>query len=117
MSNPVTDLRFLRENTFGNQATMRELIELYLNSTPGMISQMREANDSGNLNGLQRIAHKLKSNIHTMGMKKVLEILDKIEHAGNDEISTEQIAQYLVEIEEQYEISKEELQGELLNLD
>lgn len=71
-------MEFLRENTFSVE-NMRELIEIYLNTTPLMYNELLTASENNNKDLMKRTAHKLKSNMNTMGVLEGSAILDKIE--------------------------------------
>lgn len=110
----VIDLEFLRENTFSID-NMRELIEIYLTTTPLMYKDLCAAMDEGDAEKVRKMAHKLKSNLNTMGISTGSEILDVVEHeAEKNRIDT--IGDKLIDLGKVIGRSEEELNSVLQEL-
>ncbi len=65
---------------------IRELIEMFLKNTPGMIEEMGRALEAGNAKELRRLAHTLKSNAGTLGAMRLSSAcrqLEALADAGN----------------------------------
>ena len=83
MAAKYTDISFLRENTFNNTKTMRDLIQIYLDTTPEMIARLNEVAQNYDVNEIKTAAHKLRSSFSTMGVVTADELLSEIENSTN----------------------------------
>lgn len=81
MVTKYTDMGFLRENTFNNSGTMRDLIQIYLDTTPEMLNKLAHEADSFNVQGVKSTAHKLRSSFSTMGVVEADDLLHEIENS------------------------------------
>ncbi len=87
MENDFTDFTFLRENTFGSMVNYLELLNIYIRTTPGMLSELEERVGAQAWPEARRVAHKLKSNLNTVGAHSASAILHDVEtrlQAGGD---------------------------------
>lgn len=75
-----TDMGFLRENTFNNTGTMRDLIQIFLETTPEMITELKDAADVFKVDQISATAHKLRSSYSTMGVAIADPILANLEN-------------------------------------
>lgn len=81
MEMQYSDMSFLRENTFDNTNTMRELIQIYLDTTPEMLENLKDAADNFDETKVKNAAHKLRSSFGTMGVAPADELLHDIENS------------------------------------
>lgn len=63
------------------QETLRELIELYLGESPGLLKNLHAAVDEGDATALQRAAHSLKSSSANVGATTISATFGEIEAA------------------------------------
>lgn len=63
-----------------------ELINMYLNSTPDRVAQMKLAHEKNELKRLSEIAHSLKSSSGNLGAMGLHKICQSLEHAGSKQI-------------------------------
>lgn len=89
MKNRITDLAFLKQNSFGDSDIYRELLSIFVRTTPEMVEQMQDANNKGDLHHLSQVAHKLKSSIQAVGLAQVYPLLDELEHHIADKTHAE----------------------------
>ena len=80
MTNRITDLAFLKQNSFGDADIYRELLTIFVRTTPEMVAQMQEAINRNDLRLLSQVAHKLKSSIQAVGLHQVSLMLEELEH-------------------------------------
>lgn len=66
----------------GSDEIQRELLKLYLSSTPTKIKSFHELFDSGNLEGLKKEAHSLKSTSLNMGCEFLAHYSERLEKGG-----------------------------------
>jgi PAS domain S-box-containing protein len=82
---PVLDpatMRNLREMVGGDAEFLRELIHTFLQDTPRMLSDMRQALADGDAAVLRRAAHSLKSNSAEFGAKTLSGLCRELEAIG-----------------------------------
>lgn len=86
---------------------LQDVIESYLEDTPMLIEEMREAVERGDWEDLSRIAHSLKSSSGIFGAKYMVELCRAIEAAAREraapEERTAQVSRQLRELAEAYE--------------
>ena len=111
-----TDLKFLKENTLGNSAYIAELIELFLSTTPLMVADLKRCYKTNDWNALRKVAHKLKSNLHTMGIEETYSSIAKLETLPENDIEIEKIGLLVEKIDKVVELSYQELNEELKTL-
>ncbi len=92
----------LREMVGGDVEFMIELIDVFLNDAPRMLSDMRQSFESGDAEVLHRAAHSLKSNAAEFGAIGLSDLCREIETLskagavdGTDELVTRAKAEYV----------------------
>ncbi len=58
---------------------LAELIDVYLRDSPGLIGQMREGLAAGDVDGVRRAAHSLKSNSASLGANRLAGVARELE--------------------------------------
>lgn len=76
----------LSEMASGDDEMMLELMELFLEQTPGMIENLRTAFDNSNRSEMAANAHTLKPTFTYMGMPEAFEIVQDLEKYRDEEI-------------------------------
>lgn len=76
----------LSEMASGDEEMMLELMELFLEQTPGMIENLRTAFDNSNRSEMAAKAHTLKPTFTYMGMPEAFEIVKDLEKYRDEEI-------------------------------
>lgn len=79
MNTHITNLSFFKQNSFGDTVLYRELLSIFVKTTPEMVGQMQAALQNNNYDQLSKIAHKLKSNVQSVGLQHVYNVLEDIE--------------------------------------
>ena len=85
----------------GAAGLLNQIIQRYLDDTPTQIAQLRAATTSGNIEGMTRSAHSMKSSSYSVGAKRVAELARDIEAKGRDN-TTDGCHALLAELEKQY---------------
>jgi HPt (histidine-containing phosphotransfer) domain-containing protein len=75
-------LAALLDSVGGDTEFMKELLEAYLQSTPGLFATMRKAAADGDGPGLQRAAHSLKTGSANMGALAFAAQCKELENVG-----------------------------------
>ena len=75
-------LAALLDSLGGDVDFLKELVDAYLNSTPGLFAAMRQAAAAGDAAGLQRAAHTLKTGSASMGALGLAAQCKQLEEMG-----------------------------------
>ncbi len=70
-----TNLEYLMKRTNSNPNLMSEMISLYLEQTPTLISEMRRSFDAGEWSALQAVIHKMIPSFSIMGISSDFEMI------------------------------------------
>ncbi|NVO02295.1 MAG: Hpt domain-containing protein [Bacteroidetes bacterium] len=114
MDGNVIDLQYLKELSSGNREFEIEMIDMYLEQTPEIVSEIGEAFQSNDLKKVKSLSHKLKSSVIIFGAKLLHEKLAEIEELAADDNNLAEISGLLKIVEEQSKLSIELLQKEKL---
>jgi HPt (histidine-containing phosphotransfer) domain-containing protein len=79
-------LEKLFEDTGGDRAFLRELINSYLDDAVGLVAVMRHAVDESSAVELRRAAHTLKSNSASFGARALVGMCQDLEQRARDGI-------------------------------
>jgi two-component system sensor histidine kinase/response regulator len=77
---PVFDHAAALERFGGDQALMREILDLFLEETPMLLGQIRAALAAGDTEVLERSAHSLKGSVGTFGAKPAARAAQELEN-------------------------------------
>jgi len=128
-----TNLSYLEQHTRSNPALIREMIAIYLEQTPPLVSAMKESFEQKNWHSLYAAVHKMIPSFSIMGLeakyeimaKKVQEYARQHSEAGqanlpilahNGTTNHEEIADYILQIENICEQTCKELTPMLTQL-
>jgi HPt (histidine-containing phosphotransfer) domain-containing protein len=75
-------LAALLDDLGGDVGFLKELVDAYLDSTPGLLAAMRQAAANGDAAGLQRAAHTLKTGSASMGALALAALCKELEDVG-----------------------------------
>jgi two-component system, sensor histidine kinase and response regulator len=89
---------------------LRKVVELYLANTPTLLQTMREAESGGDAEKLKAAAHSFKSSSANLGALKLADVCMALETLGRAG-STEGALPLLMQVEEEYRVVREALQG------
>jgi HPt (histidine-containing phosphotransfer) domain-containing protein len=78
----------LLDSLGGDVDFLKELVDAYLDSTPGLFATMREATQAGDATGLQRAAHTLKTGSANMGALLLAALCKGLEEMGRSGLLT-----------------------------
>ena len=65
-----------------------ELIELFINTTPGDIAKLNTAINSGDFNAAEKAAHSIKGAASSLGLTEISNEAKKIEYAAKEDPGT-----------------------------
>jgi HPt (histidine-containing phosphotransfer) domain-containing protein len=97
--------------TIADPATLVELLDAFLEDSPGLIEQMRLGLAAGDIQGVQRAAHSLKSNSLSFGGRRLADASRELEMVAKSG-TLEGAAPKLATVETEYTL----LQPKLMEL-
>jgi two-component system, sensor histidine kinase and response regulator len=89
---------------------LRKVVELYLSSTPTLLQTLREAESGGDAEKLKAAAHSFKSSSANLGALRLADVCKELETLGRAG-STVGALPLLMQVEEEYRMVREALQG------
>ena len=92
----------LRELGGGDDAFLHDLIRTYLDETPELVDQLREAVAAGDAGGARLYAHSLKGSSAEFGAAYLAELCRQMESVGKSQ-NLELAPELLAEIEDEFE--------------
>ena len=108
-----TDLDYLAHRTKSNPQLMMQMIALYLEQTPPLISAMKHGFQDKDWHSLYSAVHKLIPSFSIMGISADFEnMAKKIQEFASTQKQTEGIAELVIQLENVLEQSCEELEEE-----
>jgi HPt (histidine-containing phosphotransfer) domain-containing protein len=78
----LTSLHELEKITAGDKALLKELLTIFIQEASVQIEKMQNSLDTGNIQELKHVAHKVKSSVTLIGMNTYRAIAEKIEMEG-----------------------------------
>lgn len=82
MSEKLYDLQQLRDLAAGSEEFVQSMIETFLEHTPGQLDEMLSAFESGDLQTVGSIAHKIKPNIDLFRINDITADIRVVEEKG-----------------------------------
>ena len=105
-----SDREALLERVAGDVDLLRELVELFLDDSLGLVDRIRQAVTRKDADDLEKAAHGLKGSVLNFGAKTVADIAQALETMGRNRDITK--AQNVVaELEKQIEALRAELKA------
>ena len=86
-SDPVFYLERGLERTEGDEDLLREMVRMFLDTSPELLSSLEKALKEGDFEALLRDAHKLKSSAGVIGADRVFKAAKELEKTGRAEIA------------------------------
>lgn len=94
---------------------LREIITLFLETSPPLLSEMREAGQAENRQTVRRLAHKLRGSGANLGAAQLAHLCAELE-TQSGELAPRQIQSLVGEIEAEFGLLREKLEAEYLSL-
>lgn len=115
-NNTVIDLDYLNDLSMGDDTLVIEMIELFLDSSPEVIHNLRRHHKEENWKSLSGEAHKFKTTLSYMGMNQVKMIVEEIEEKAKQQEKDEETEEKIDRIEEMCKQAYGELNQKLNDL-
>jgi len=109
------DLSYLNQIFQGNTTMINSIIELFLQQVPEYIGEMEDCIIIKNYQALHPLAHKAKSSVAMLGLKKMEKFILEIEYKSKHQINMDQLPSLVTSLREQSDLVYGELQSILIN--
>jgi len=109
----IINLEYLRETTVDNPKLIKEIINIFLEQTPGFLAKLDEAVSSQNWTEVKTVAHKMKPTVSYVGIISIENIIKDIEDFSDQRIKLDKIPSLLFELKNVCELAFVELKKEL----
>lgn len=103
----ISELKELDDD--GSDTVLKELIELYLDSTPPKLQKMTDYFTTGDLASVRKEAHSLRSSSLTLGAEVISQYASDIEYAKEDDSTRGIIESGILNAKNEFDKIKTEL--------
>ncbi len=107
------NLSTIEEISHGNDAFVKKMLQLFIDTMPPALNELRSHYSTGNWAGLGAIAHKIKPSIDTMGIELLREEIREVERCGKEASNLESVPDLLDKIDAVINSIIEDLKGQL----
>ncbi len=108
VSNLLYDLRKLKKMSRGNDAFVKKMLTLFVESFPAYIEEMRSNFEKGDTEQLKKIAHKITPSLNDLGIVSILQDMYDLEKSNIEDFThdnlqkkVEHVTQVLTKVTEQ----------------
>lgn len=110
------DLTYLNEISGGDNAFIKEMLDLFLNTTAIEVNEFDSLLANQNYEGIGQLAHKMKAPIQMLGASELFEKVRALEMIGKSKTNLESIPNLINEIKASIENLKAEISKLLLTM-
>lgn len=97
-SNPIPDLSYLKEMLGDDKETLREVLLIFLEDGPILLTQLVRAGQEKDHDSLNKITHKMITELTTVGVKSVIYDLKRINQSSREMGDLEKVIERIVSI-------------------
>lgn len=112
----IIDLSYLNEISGGDSNFIKEMLELYVNTTAVEAQLYHELLNQKNYEGISHLAHKMKAPIQMLGANELFNLIRSLEKYGKEGNNIDQMPGIISEVQKQVDLSIEEIKELLLTL-
>jgi len=89
ISHSYLNLSYIRNLSGGNNQFVVRMLQTFCKNVPPGVEHLLRAGETGNMQELKQVAHKLKTMFRYVGVDQVAEYLERLEFRANDLTKTE----------------------------
>jgi CheY-like chemotaxis protein/HPt (histidine-containing phosphotransfer) domain-containing protein len=93
------DLTMIRSVSGGDEAFIRKMIILFIDTVPQNVKELVDAGSGSNWEQVSKMAHKLKSTIDSMGIRSLHDQIRNVEMRAKNLEQTEQLPEMIQQVE------------------
>ncbi len=92
------DLTYLNEISGGDNSFIKEMLDLFVNTTAIEVNEFDQLLAAGNYEGIGQLAHKMKAPIQMIGASELFDKVKAIENSGKTRSNIENIPNMINEV-------------------
>lgn len=119
-SKRLFDLTNLNEMLGGDKKAILQMVKIFLQATPESLNELNKCFQKNDLQGVSKLAHKLKSSVDIFSITDIKQDIRRLENITRDNISLDEVPELVEKINitldeaiKQVEIEKETLNKNL----
>jgi HPt (histidine-containing phosphotransfer) domain-containing protein len=93
------DLSMIKEIAHGNDDFVKKMMQLFIDTMPPAIMDLKTFMNNGQWNDMGAVAHKIKPSIDTMGIELLREDIRAVEKYGKEMTNLEELPQIIQKID------------------
>jgi hypothetical protein len=105
----IINLDYLKEISGGDQGFIKEMLELFVNSTATEADQFDALLAASNYQGIGHLAHKMKAPIQMLGANNLFLLIRDLEKFGKEQSNLEKLPEMVTEVKNQIAFAIEEI--------
>jgi HPt (histidine-containing phosphotransfer) domain-containing protein len=90
-SKKLFDLTNLNEMLGGDQKAIFQMVKIFLQATPESLSELNRCYQKNDLDGVSRLAHKLKSSVDIFCINDIKQDIRRLENNTRDNINIDEV--------------------------
>lgn len=90
-SKRLFDLTNLNEMLGGDKKAILQMVKIFLQATPESLSELNKCFDKNDLQGVSKLAHKLKSSVDIFSITDIKQDIRRLENITRDNINLDEV--------------------------
>ncbi len=90
-SKKLFDLTNLNEMLGGDQKAIFQMVKIFLQATPESLSELNKCYEKDDLDGVSKLAHKLKSSVDIFCINDIKQDIRRLENNTRDNINIDEV--------------------------
>lgn len=112
----IINLDYLKEISGGDQGFIKEMLDLFVNSTATEADQFDALLESGNYTAIGHLAHKMKAPIQMLGANNLFLLIRDLEKFGKEQSNLDKLPGMIAEVKVQIGFAIEEINALLKDM-
>jgi HPt (histidine-containing phosphotransfer) domain-containing protein len=110
------DLTNLNEMLGGDQKAIYQMVKIFLQATPESLSELNKCYEKNDLDGVSKLAHKLKSSVDIFCINDLKQDIRRLENNTRDNINIDEVPELVSKLNTILNLSIEQVKEEKDNL-
>ena len=106
------DLSNLNEMLGGDRAAIFQMVKIFLQATPESLNELNTCFEKNDLNGVSKLAHKLKSSIDIFCVNDIKQDIRRLENNTRDNINIDEVPTIVQKINSILKLTIEQVKEE-----
>lgn len=115
-SKKLFDLTNLSEMLGGDKSAIYQMVKIFLQATPESLSELNKCYQKDDLDGVSRLAHKLKSSVDIFCINDIKQDIRRLENNTRDNINIDEVPDLVQNINTILNLAIEQVKEEKENL-